>query len=402
MRFRDISAVWIVFLFSITIGAIPVAANIQASFSLDESTWDATQIVLVKTTAKDGVFTVLKSWKGDLKPGDSVDVPELKPANNAVPIPDYLKPPRFVSKNEMRIGKQIPRQPVGSEMILFLKTPATGSLSFSGADTRAPRRFSSWEGSRNSTLWIDHGKAFCFRQWSNPGPNALGECGEPELSSSDVAAVTSRIQQVLQVQRNLAGILELKDRDWRAVQLGWFAMGVVYGNVYEAKIEAIEALGKSGTVAIPEMLQVMDNPPAEFYDGRQLIQLFVQAAGKNSGRMLFARLQEDVIYWKTIGPTLTQNWYGDLLDVGSPLFIKFNETDLLVRELEKENYSPAAETVTELRDFWVSQPQLYDSHWTEKKNATTVTGLDDIHFQLLGLVQDCDAFLKHAALANQR
>jgi hypothetical protein len=50
--------------------------------------WNATHIVLVQTTAKDRVFSVVQSWNGDLKPGDSLKVPELKPDENAVPISD--------------------------------------------------------------------------------------------------------------------------------------------------------------------------------------------------------------------------------------------------------------------------------------------------------------------------
>ena len=67
------------------IGAIPVDAGIRPSFSLDGCSWNATHIVLVQTIPKDGAFSVVESWKGDLKPGDSLEVPELKPNKDAVP-----------------------------------------------------------------------------------------------------------------------------------------------------------------------------------------------------------------------------------------------------------------------------------------------------------------------------
>lgn len=405
MRFRNMSAAWIAFLLSITILAVPATGNIQASFGLDQSTWNATQIVLVKTTDDDAVFAVLKSWKGELKPGDSLDVPELKPANNAAPISDYPKPPGSNSQNDLRIGGQIPRQPVGSQMILFLKRERHGGAAASsmGFETQTGWQPANPYGDmRFSVVWIDGGTAFCFRQWRNPGPDALAECGQPQLASSDVAAVTSRIQQVVQVQRDLAETLEMKNLDLRAERLGRFGTGHGYGNVYEAKIEAIEALAKSGTIAIPEMLQVMDDPPAEFYDGHRLIRLFAQAAGKDSGRLLLARLQQDVIYWKNVGPTLTQNWISQLLDVGSPLFVKFNETVLLVQELDKEKYAPATQTVADLRDFWVSQPQLYDPEWGKKDTRHGGSGLDLVHADAFGLAQACDAFLRHAAVGNHR
>ena len=51
-------------------------------------------------------------------------------------------------------------------------------------------------------------------------------------------------------------------------------------DVYEAQKEAIDALGKAGTTALPGFLQVMDKPPLPF-DGAALIRVFVTAAGKN-------------------------------------------------------------------------------------------------------------------------
>ena len=65
--------------------AIRVDAGIRPSFSMDRCAWNATYIVLVQTIPKDGAFSVVESWKGDLKPGDSLEVPELKPNKDAVP-----------------------------------------------------------------------------------------------------------------------------------------------------------------------------------------------------------------------------------------------------------------------------------------------------------------------------
>jgi hypothetical protein len=63
---------------------------------------------------------------------------------------------------------------------------------------------------------------------------------------------------------------------------------------------------------------------------------------------------------------MTQNWLDQLIEPGASLFVKFHETALLVRELDREQYAPAARTAAELRDFWFSQPQLYDPKWGER------------------------------------
>jgi len=120
MRAKSESLSLIGFVILLVIG-IPVDAGIRASFSLDRCSWNATHIVLVQTIPKDGVFSVVESWKGTLKPGDLLEVPGLKPNKDAVPISSYPKPPGFESEDKEGISEQIPRQPVGSRMILFLK-----------------------------------------------------------------------------------------------------------------------------------------------------------------------------------------------------------------------------------------------------------------------------------------
>jgi hypothetical protein len=64
-------------------------AGTRPSFVLDYSAWKATHIVLVETTDEDGRFEVVESWKGDLKPGESITIPEMRPGPNAVPIARY-------------------------------------------------------------------------------------------------------------------------------------------------------------------------------------------------------------------------------------------------------------------------------------------------------------------------
>jgi hypothetical protein len=378
----------------LTIIAIPVDASIRPSFGLDGCSWNATHIVLVKTTARDGVFSVVESLKGDSKPNDVLEIPELKPAKDAVPISKYPKPPGFVPQD---LSEQIPSQPVGSRMILFLKRRADKDEALPSAGGATGIRWepaSAFGGMKVSAIWIDAGKGHCFQQWENPGPSALVECWQfSTVMSSDVAVLTSRIQSVLRVQRDLAATVAMNNAEVRAERLGRIALG----DVYEARREAMDALGKSGSIALPEVFQVMDSSPA-FYDGQRLIQMLVEAAGKDSGSQLHARLQQDVIYWKAVGPTLTQDWLRQLITVGSPLFIKFSETQLLIQELDHEHYAPAAQTVAELRDFWVSQPLLYDAKWGDLNPRNGGTALEGIQAGLFGLAQECDDFIKHMAV----
>jgi hypothetical protein len=57
--------------------------------------------------------------------------------------------------------------------------------------------------------------------------------------------------------------------------------------------------------------------------------------------------------------------------------VKYDETIELVRALDHERYSPATRTAAELRDFWLSLPQLNDP-----------SGLDQ-------MVEECDLLVRH-------
>jgi hypothetical protein len=306
--------------------------------------------VLVQTTPEDGAFSVVESWKGDLKPGDSLEIPELKPNKNAVPISSNQKPQGFASEDAEGVSEQIPRQPVGSRMILFLKKKEQSDAASPSAGNSARTQWGpayTFGGMKLSALWIDGGKGFCFRQVMNPGPSALSGCWQFPAMSSDVAVLTARIQRVVQVQKHLAETMAMKNHpEARADRLGRIALG----DVWEAQREALSALGKSGTVALPEILQVMDAPPAPC-DGEVTIRAFVEAAGKRSGKLLNARLQQDLIYWKAVAPTLTPDWLDQLTEPRASLFVKFNETALLIRELDQEHYAPAAQTAARVARF---------------------------------------------------
>jgi hypothetical protein len=97
----------------------PSHAGFRPSFSLDYNSWHGTDIVLVEVTARPGVFRVVESWKGDLEAGSPVVIPELQPGTGAVEISAHSK--RFEEIGSGVLNEQIPVQPVGSRMALFLK-----------------------------------------------------------------------------------------------------------------------------------------------------------------------------------------------------------------------------------------------------------------------------------------
>jgi hypothetical protein len=152
---------WPVILFAVTTQS--AFAKLTASFSVN-SAWRATHIVVVETTPIDGAFDVLESWKGDLPAGSRLVIPELIPASNAVPISKY--PEWRTPEGRSGVAEQIPKQPVGSRMVLFLKHSKpmpdetkrpewTGCGPGNGSDSM-----------KISTVWIEDGTIYRFTQIS--------------------------------------------------------------------------------------------------------------------------------------------------------------------------------------------------------------------------------------------
>ena len=384
----------------LTIACVPVGAGFRPSFDLDDCSWNATHIVMVQTTPDTAVFSVVESWKGDLHPGDSLAVPELKPDTGAGPISARKKPAGIGSQEMQGAREQIPSQPVGSRMILFLKDKNSGSTTISpSTGNEIATRWGpvpAFGGMKVSALWIEGRKSFCFRQWMNPGPSVLSECGQLPPASADVAVLIARIQTILQMQKHLTETIAMNDHpEVRAARLGHIALS----DVWRARVEALDALGRSGAVALPEILQVMDSSPVP-NDSDAMLEALVAAAGGDSGKLLHTRLQQDLIYWRAIGPTLTPNWLDQLVEPGAPLFVKFHETDLLIRELAREHYLPAARTVGELHYFWVLQPRLYDAKWGERDLSSGGSALEMSQAEAFGLAKRCDDFARR--VPNQK
>src|SRR5262245_63476344 len=108
-----------------------VRAAIQPSFHLDACAWSATHIVVVTEGEKiDGVVEVLESWKGDLKKGERITVPEL-----AAFAPDAA---RAISKGSYGDDTKLPARVTCSRMALFLIRSQEKAADGSGKTTWLP------------------------------------------------------------------------------------------------------------------------------------------------------------------------------------------------------------------------------------------------------------------------
>jgi len=329
-----------VFLFLVAFLSHAAMAAFRPSFSLDYSGWHATHIVLVTTTSKDGTFQVVESWKGDLLVSEQVVVPELHPSPDAIPISKYPKSwPAALQQGGA--SEQIPREPIGSRMVLFL-TRTSG-------EQRTWKPSNLMDSMKASVLWIYRGRLYCFDQPINPGPSVLS------LSHYSEGEVRSRVTEINGVQQDISAALAVKDPTERVERLKIF----VHSDLQPARTFALEQLGKSGPSAVRTISGMLDD--AAFADeAPELVKALVEAGGDAVAEELNIRLQHDLAFWRSRAPSLSVGWWNEDTSLHAPLRERYGQTYQLVLGLEATHYSPAISTAVELRDYWRSRPQLND------------------------------------------
>lgn len=337
---------------------------IRPSFRLDYSSWHATHIVLATTTPEDGTFKVVESWKGDLHVGDRIVIPELRPEPDAVPISRY--PKEWTEAVRGGVAEHIPREPDGSRVVLFLKSsPDEQVPTIKTGEHPGWRPSDTMDTMKASVVWMDGGHLYCFSQLMNPGPSVLSASRYSEQS------LRNRIAEIDGLQRNLMSALTAKDGEERAEHLKPY----VRSDVFPAQQFALEELGKCGPSAVRTILGMLDDT-AFADEASGLVEELVKAGGAAVGEDLNNRLQRDLAFWKSTGPTLSPGWWNGDTRIHAPLRERYAQTYQLIIGLEQTHYSASLNTATELRDVWRSLPQLNDP-----------SGLDQI-------VEECDKLIR--------
>ena len=317
----------------------PTLAGIRPSFSLDYCSWHATDIVLVELTPRPGVFRVVESWRGDLEAGNLVVVLELQPPIGAMEISAY--PRSFDEIQNGGLNEQIPAQPVGSRMVLFLKKEAGSSQQWRPADFFGEMK--------TSAVWIDGGQLYRFQQVMNPGPSILmpWDMGLDKMKD--------RVKEIRRTQLELAKVIAIADSAARAEGLKVY----VRSDLREAQQLALSELGKTGPKGLPAIREMLSDP-AFADEGAELVKAFAEAGGESVGQELDRRLQEQLKFWQATGPTLFLGWWNQDPNPHAPLRDRYVQTLELVRALEHVHYRPASITAEQLGNLWRSLPQLDD------------------------------------------
>jgi hypothetical protein len=317
--------------------------GIRPSFRLDHSAWKATHILIAVTTATTGTFEVVESLKGDLHVGARLVIPDLRPSDEAEPIASYLASSGSVWCHPG--SHLIPKQPVGSRVILFLVDGTHEPLSDGKAEVEGWKPSDIMDSMQASVVWIEGSDLYAFEQVVNPGLPLLCQLRESETD------VRNRVAEIAQIQSQIAADLSLPDGADRAERLRQY----VGSHILPVRLAALKELGKSGPSAIPVISRMIDDP-AFSSELPALIHALVDAGGKAAGPELMRRLQRELEFWKSKGPSLRRNWWNQDLNGNSPFRAHNSVTYELIVGLEKVRYPAALPTAVEFRKVWKSVP----------------------------------------------
>lgn len=334
---------------AILILAVAPAAfgGIRPSFRLDHSAWKSTHIVIGVTTATDGTFEVVESLKGDVHVGARLVIQDLRPLDEAEPIASQLESPESVLCHPG--SHLIPKQPVGSRVILFL-VRGTQPLSDGKADVEKWKPSDIMDSMQASVVWIEGNGMYAFEQVMNPGLPLLCQLRESETD------VRNRVAEIVQIQSQIAVDLSLQDGATRAERLRQY----VGSRILPVRLAALEALGKTGPSAIPVISRMIDDQ-AFSSESPALIHALVDAGGKAAGPELMHRLQRELEFWKSKGPSLRRNWWNQNLNGNSPFRAHDSLTYELIVGLRKIRYRAVLSTAVEFRRVWQSVPPADNS-----------------------------------------
>jgi hypothetical protein len=328
----------------ILLSAAPAHAGIRPSFSLDNCSWFATHVVVAAEGERvDGRLTVLESWKGDLRPGEVINVPELAAFR--------AKSSRLIRKGFWDESSTPPEYVTGARMVLFLKEKPKAE----GEDADSAR-VRSWEpagrrgGMNVSVLWVEGDQTHGFVQVMNPGDSILIRLGKSEGETRD------RFSEVVALHDSLNRAATIRDASARAEALEQFTASELY-LAREAAFEGLRGCGR----AAPPVLRRMLHDRSRLKVHGQVIKVMAEIGGEGVGEELTAVVGEELDFWRATAPGLGEGWWNEINKPETELLRdRYTRVYDALLGLKRLKYAGCRAVVTEFRDFWRSLPQLED------------------------------------------
>jgi hypothetical protein len=204
------------------------------------ASWNATHVVVAtEGESVDGVLTVIESWKGTLKAGETVTVPQLK-----VFAPAKERTIRW----EYRRLADAPEHVTGARMVLFLvKDGARWESTVRG------------EGMHISVAWVEHGKVYAFQQELAWPHHVVLVPLTRRTSGKDVHLTENELRaeaaELTAVQAEIAGANALPTPDERVAALVPLLQRHEY---YRVASTVLEGLAECGPVGLARLRRMFD------------------------------------------------------------------------------------------------------------------------------------------------
>jgi hypothetical protein len=204
-----------------------------------------------------------------------------------------------------------------------------------------------------SVAWIEQGQVYAFVQMKNPGPIRLTSLRMTERFMRE------QVRQLTTAQEALARALALPDRGKRAEALA----PLVRSDRYYVRAAGFEALGDCGKDALPVLRRLLRDDSLAGHHG-DLVRVLTRAGGAAVGPELTALVEQELAFWKKIGPALPVGWWNGGPGLPNETVDRLRDRYGLVlwalRGLAEVRCAESKKVVTEFRDFWRSLPQLED------------------------------------------
>lgn len=317
---------------TLTLGLTRVAsAYLIPSFDADGCAWKASHVVVASEGDEiDGALTVLESWRGDLKPGDALNIPELAEFESE-------KTREIHDRSGFEKEGAVLRHVTGARLVLFL---VKKTKTLEGGKTEIAWRPATPTngGMQVSVVWIESGDAHALVQVMNPGPRLI-------VRVSSEAELKARVFHAGQVRDALAHAAAAPDLAERARalepftshELGW------------ASWSAFEKLTGCGEKALPVFRRLLD---AREGKPRELVIRALAGMGQVAGPELAALLGRELDFWKTRSPTLPQGWWDRSKTPDSELLsAHFADLRSALAALETVRFPACEPTVLEVREL---------------------------------------------------
>lgn len=250
-------------------------------------------------------FTVIETIKGDLKPGNTVELPGLASlgggSRKLADLTSTLAP--------LRAFEDPPPVQTGDRLIVFLRRsgalPEYNSRPDLPVETDGWQPAGDWGGFLTSAVWIQDAKVYAYLQTRNPGPTHLATYPVSEEK------FRSRVSVVLSLRAAMDRAVATVDPVERTRQLVALMHSEHLTGGSFARASALRKLAAGGDVETNALLGLLSDETLLrwHYDIIQAL------AGKPLLPAQFTKfLTEETMYWSEACRSLKSGWWNDVIN----------------------------------------------------------------------------------------